>query len=66
MPPVDGKRNFQSFTMICRKSIWLAQFICAPQFFKTPKGLCGYTVFFFLGHVNCVYVFPVFTSVSLP
>jgi hypothetical protein len=20
----------------------LAQFVCAPQFFKTPKGLCGH------------------------
>jgi hypothetical protein len=25
--------------------MWLAQFVCAPQFFKTPKGLCGHTVF---------------------
>jgi hypothetical protein len=25
--------------------MWLAQFIGAPQFFKTPKGLCGHTVF---------------------
>jgi hypothetical protein len=24
--------------------MWLAQFVCAPQFFKTPKGLCGHTV----------------------
>jgi hypothetical protein len=24
--------------------MWLAQFICTPQFFKTPKGLCGRTV----------------------
>jgi hypothetical protein len=23
----------------------LAQFVCAPQFFKTPKGLCGHTVY---------------------
>jgi hypothetical protein len=23
---------------------WLAQFVCAPQFFITPKGLCGQTV----------------------
>jgi hypothetical protein len=22
----------------------LAQFVCAPQFFKTPSGLCGHTV----------------------
>jgi hypothetical protein len=22
----------------------LAQFVCAPQFFKIPKGLCGHTV----------------------
>jgi hypothetical protein len=21
------------------------QFVCAPKFFKTPKGLCGDTVF---------------------
>jgi hypothetical protein len=21
-----------------------AQFVCAPQFFKTPKGLCGHMV----------------------
>jgi hypothetical protein len=38
------KRNFQSFTLICRKP-WLAQFVCAPQFFKTPKGLYGHTVY---------------------
>jgi hypothetical protein len=24
--------------------MWLAQFVCAPQFFKTPSGLCGHTV----------------------
>jgi hypothetical protein len=24
--------------------MWLAQFVCALQFFKTPSGLCGYTV----------------------
>jgi hypothetical protein len=24
--------------------MWLAQFVCAPQFLKTPKGLCGHTV----------------------
>jgi hypothetical protein len=24
--------------------MWLAQFVCAPQFFKTRKGLCGHTV----------------------
>jgi hypothetical protein len=24
--------------------MWLAQFVCAPQIFKTPKGLCGHTV----------------------
>jgi hypothetical protein len=22
--------------------MWLAQFVCAPQFFKTPKGLSGH------------------------
>jgi hypothetical protein len=26
--------------------MWLAQFFCAPQFFKTPSGLCGQTVLF--------------------
>jgi hypothetical protein len=26
--------------------MWLAQFVCAPQFFKTPKGLCGHTVWY--------------------
>jgi hypothetical protein len=25
--------------------MWLTQFVCAPQFFKTPSGLCGHTVF---------------------
>jgi hypothetical protein len=25
--------------------MWLAQFVCAPQFFKTRKGLCGHTVY---------------------
>jgi hypothetical protein len=30
--------------MIYRNRIWLTQFVCAPQFFKTPKGLCGHTV----------------------
>jgi hypothetical protein len=24
--------------------MWLAKFVCAPQFFKTPKGLSGHTV----------------------
>jgi hypothetical protein len=24
--------------------MWLAQFVCAQQFFKTLKELCGYTV----------------------
>jgi hypothetical protein len=24
--------------------MYLAQFVCAPQFFKTPTGLCGHTV----------------------
>jgi hypothetical protein len=24
--------------------MWLAEFVCAPQFFKTPKGLCGHTL----------------------
>jgi hypothetical protein len=24
--------------------MWLTQFVCAPQFFKTPSGLCGHTV----------------------
>jgi hypothetical protein len=26
--------------------MWLAQFVCAPQFFKTPSGLCGHAVYF--------------------
>jgi hypothetical protein len=25
--------------------MWLAQLVCAPQFFKIPKGLCEHTVF---------------------
>jgi hypothetical protein len=28
-----------------KNHMWLAQFVCAPQFFKAPKGLCGHTVF---------------------
>jgi hypothetical protein len=24
--------------------MWLAQFVCAPQYFKTLKGLCEHTV----------------------
>jgi hypothetical protein len=28
--------------------MWLAQFVCAPQFLKTPKGLCGHTVYLFI------------------
>jgi hypothetical protein len=24
--------------------MWLAQFVFAPQFFRTPSGLCGHTV----------------------
>ena len=28
--------------------MWLAQFVCAPQFFKPPKGLCGHTVYYCL------------------
>jgi hypothetical protein len=27
--------------------MWLAQFVCAPQFFKTPSGLCGHFVLCF-------------------
>jgi hypothetical protein len=26
--------------------MWLAQFVCAPQFFKTSNGLCGHTVYY--------------------
>jgi hypothetical protein len=26
--------------------MWLAQFVCAPQFFKYPKGLCRHTLLF--------------------
>jgi hypothetical protein len=35
--------------------MWLAQFVCAPQFFKTPSGLCGHTVypFFCTNWTNC-------------
>jgi hypothetical protein len=36
--------------MICLKHMWLARFVYAPQFFKTPKGLCGHTVRF---NYNC-------------
>jgi hypothetical protein len=39
----DQEKNFQSFAVICRKPMWLAQFVCEPQFFKTPSGLCGHT-----------------------
>jgi hypothetical protein len=31
--------------------MWLTQFLCAPQFFKTPSGLCGHTVQFFKNHM---------------
>jgi hypothetical protein len=24
--------------------MWLAQFVCTPQFFKTPNEFCGHTV----------------------
>jgi hypothetical protein len=24
--------------------MWLAQFVCVPQFFKTASALCGHTV----------------------
>jgi hypothetical protein len=27
--------------------MWLAQFVCMPQFFKTPSGLCGHYIYFF-------------------
>jgi hypothetical protein len=27
-----------------QKHMWLAQFISAPQFFKTPIALCGHPV----------------------
>jgi hypothetical protein len=37
--------------------MWLAQFVCAPQFFKTPSGLCGHTVFL-IGKAN-LFVIPV-------
>jgi hypothetical protein len=42
-----SKKNFQSFAVICPNHMWLAQFVCAPQFFKTPSGLCGHTVYRF-------------------
>jgi hypothetical protein len=32
--------------------MWLAQFVCAPQFFKTPSGLCGHTVLDVREHVH--------------
>jgi hypothetical protein len=37
-------KNFQSFTMICCKPHVASSFVCAPQFFNTPKRLCGHTV----------------------
>jgi hypothetical protein len=32
--------------------MWLAQFICAPQCFKTPSGLCGHTVYGWINNAN--------------
>jgi hypothetical protein len=32
--------------------MWLAQFLCAPQFFKTPSGLCGHTVYHSTNRIN--------------
>jgi hypothetical protein len=45
MPSIGGKKNFQSFTVICRK-LHVARSICLrATIFQTPKGLCGHTVF---------------------
>jgi hypothetical protein len=44
VPSIGDKKNFQSFTMLYRKPHYLAEFVCAPQFFKIPKGLCAHTV----------------------
>jgi hypothetical protein len=39
-------KGAQSFIIICRKPHMASSIIvCAPQFFKTPKGLCGHTVY---------------------
>jgi hypothetical protein len=45
IPSVGIRKNFQSFAVICRNRMWLAQFVCVPQFFKTPSRLCGHTVY---------------------
>jgi hypothetical protein len=34
--------------------MWLAQFVYAPQFFKTPSELCGHTIY--LAVLNIVVV----------
>jgi hypothetical protein len=43
--------------------MWLAQFVCAPQFFKTPKGLCGHTVYKGDLHIPRKVLYWVFPSV---
>jgi hypothetical protein len=32
--------------------MWLAQLVCTPQFFKTPSGLCGQTVYLLPCHLS--------------
>jgi hypothetical protein len=43
--------------------MWLAQFVCAPQFFKTPMGLCGHTVFYPVHKL--VYVIIIISTLQL-
>jgi hypothetical protein len=32
--------------------MWLAQFVCAPQFLKTPSGLFGHTAHILLARIT--------------
>jgi hypothetical protein len=41
----EKRKDGRLFHLLASKNrMWLAQFVCPPQFFKTPSGLCGHTV----------------------
>jgi hypothetical protein len=44
MPSVGGGGESRVSLWSAANRMWLAQFVCTPQFFKTSKGLCEHTV----------------------
>jgi hypothetical protein len=41
-PHVELRVN--CYSHVQRYRMWLTQFVCAPQFFKTPSGHCGHCI----------------------